>query len=202
VIAAGRANHNARLLRCYNPAVVKSVTPGAGRPRSFKFTVPLVKLAKQSVYILEVPKKISVAVARRGPVPIVATLNNTVEVQVSMVPMGGGRHWLQLNARIRQELGIEPGDRVRVVLLVPEKVPVLPMPTDLSAALQEVDLQETFARFPAGKQNHILLWIEEAAHPQTRERRIALTIEVTFRARERAQERSVGGNLARNRTGR
>jgi hypothetical protein len=178
--------------------MVKKVAPAAARPRNFKFTVPVVKLAKRAVYIVEVPKKISVAVGRRGPVPIVATLNNAVEVQVSLVPMGGGRHWLQLNARTRQELDIEPGDRVRVALTVPRKVPVLPMPTDLSAALREVELQETFARFPAGKQNHILLWIEESAGSETRERRIAMTIEVTFRARER----SAGGNRPRNRTGR
>lgn len=91
---------------------------------------------------------------------------------------------------------------MQAAVLVPEKTPVLPMPTDLSAALKEVDFEETFARFPGGKQNHILLWIEEVARPQTRERRIAMTIEVTFRARERAQERSAGGNRTGNRTGR
>jgi hypothetical protein len=159
--------------------------------RSFKFTVPLVKLEKHPVYILEVPEKVSEAVGRRGPVPIVATLNNKVEIQVSMVPMGGGRHWLQLNARTREELEIEPGDRVRVALVVPEKAPVIPVPGDVGTELREVDLLETFSKFPAGKQNHILLWIEEAVRPETREKRIAMTIEVTFRAREKAHEREM-----------
>jgi len=46
---------------------------------------------------LEIPQEISSAIGRRGPVPIVATLNRDVELQASLVPMGGGRLWLQLN---------------------------------------------------------------------------------------------------------
>jgi hypothetical protein len=39
-------------------------------------------------------------------VPIVAILNKSVEIQASLVPMGGGRRRLQLNARTRGELEI------------------------------------------------------------------------------------------------
>ena len=141
------------------------------------------------MFVLPIPEDVSAAIGRRGPVPIVATLNRTVELQASLVPMGKGRHRLQLNARTREELDIKPGDLVRVVLRVPEKPPVLPMPADLALALGEVDLQQTFATLPSGKQNHILLWIEEAARPQTRAKRIATAVEVTFRVREKAYER-------------
>ena len=142
--------------------------------RRFAFTVPLLKIRRGTcIFVLEIPEGVSSVIGRRGPVPIVATLDQTVEIQASLVPMGGGRHWLQLNARTRGELDIEPGDRVRVVLLVPEKPPTLPLPSDLALALTEVDLQETFAGLPVGKQNHIILWIEEAARPQTREKRVA-----------------------------
>ncbi|HXM44342.1 MAG TPA: YdeI/OmpD-associated family protein [Bryobacteraceae bacterium] len=160
----------------------------------FAFTVPLVKLSQgaSSVYAIEIPADVTAAIGRRGPVPILATLNEAGEIQASLVPMGGGRHRLQLNARTRGELEIEPGDPVRVALVVPEKPPVNPWPSDLARALKEVDLQETFAGFPAGKQNHIVLWIEEAARSQTREKRIAKAIEVTFRARERVFERRSG----------
>jgi hypothetical protein len=44
--------------------------------------------------------------------------------------------------------------------------PVMPPPPDLAGALGEVDLEETFARLPVEKQNHIILWIEEAARPR------------------------------------
>jgi len=141
------------------------------------------------VYVLEIPERVSSAIGRRGPVPIVAILDAAVEIQASLVPMGGGRHWLQLNARTRRELEIEPGDRVRVVLSVPERPPTLPLPSDLVQALREADLQESFSGLPVGKQNHIILWIEEAARPQTRAKRITTAIEVAFRAQERAHDR-------------
>jgi len=165
---------------------------GRTAPPRFAFTVPLVKLGASGacMYVLEIPASVSSAIGRRGPVPILATLNKAVEVQASLVPMGGGRHRLQLNARTRGELEIQPGDRVRVALLVPEKPPAPHIPADLALALREVDLQESFASLPVGKQNHIILWIEEAARPQTREKRVAMAIEVAFRTRERAFERS------------
>ncbi len=159
-------------------------------PHRFVFTVPLVKLGKRApAYVLEIPERVSSAIGRRGPVPILATLNQTVEVQASLVPIGGGRHRLQLNGRTRGELEIEAGDRVRVVLSVPQKPPTLPLPSDLALALRETDLQESFTALPVGKQNHIILWIEEAARPETREKRVAKAVEVIFRARERAYER-------------
>jgi uncharacterized protein DUF1905/bacteriocin resistance YdeI/OmpD-like protein len=163
----------------------------AEHPRRFVFTVPLVKLGKLRafVYALEIPERVSSAIGRRGPVPIVATLGGTVEIQASLVPMGGGRHRLQLNARTRGELEIEPGDRVRVALSVPQKPPVMPLPSELALALREADLEETFSGLPVGKQNHIILWIEEAVRLETREKRVAITIQVAFRAQERAFDR-------------
>ncbi len=141
------------------------------------------------MYLLEIPTGVTKAIGRRGLVPVIATLDDCVELQASLVPMGGGKHRLQLNERIRRELDIEPGDRVHVALQVPEKPPTIPLPPDLAVALRENDLQETFSRFPAGKQNHIILWIEEAAHPHTRQKRIAKTMEVTFRSREHAYDK-------------
>jgi len=141
------------------------------------------------MYLLEIPEDVSAAIGRRGPVPIVATLGDDTEIQASLVPMGGGRHRLQLNARTRGELQIEPGDLVRVVLSVPEKPPAFPLPPDLALALREADLHETFSGLPVGKQNHIILWIEEAVRPETREKRVALATQVAFRARERGYDR-------------
>ena len=160
-------------------------------PAHFVFTVPLVRLqfGGTSKYLLEIPERVSSSIGRRGPVPIVATLNKAVEIQASLVPMGGGRHRLQLNARTREELEIEPGDQVRVTLSVPKKPPRLPLPSDLAVALKEVDFEESFAALPVGKQNHIILWVEEAARPETRAKRVAAVIEMAFRARERAYDR-------------
>ena len=163
---------------------------GRKRLSQFIFVVPLANLGTRSspLYGLEIPERVSTAIGRRGPVPIVATLNRSVEIQASLVPVGGGRHRLQLNARTRAGLQVKSGDRIRVALVVPEKAPRLPVPDDLGQALEEVDLQHTFDSLPVGKQNHIILWIEEAVRQQTRNKRIKTTIQVVFRARERAHE--------------
>jgi uncharacterized protein YdeI (YjbR/CyaY-like superfamily) len=72
---------------------------------------------------------------------------------------------------------------------VAERPPRLPLPSDLAVALKEIDFKESFAALPVGKQNHIILWIEEAARPETCAKRIVTVIEMAFRAREREYDR-------------
>jgi uncharacterized protein YdeI (YjbR/CyaY-like superfamily) len=55
---------------------------------------------------------------------------------------------------------------------------------------KRADLQGSFSGLPAGKQNHIILWIGEAVRPQTREKRVAKAIEVAMGARDRAYDRA------------
>jgi uncharacterized protein YdeI (YjbR/CyaY-like superfamily) len=69
---------------------------------------------------------------------------------------------------------------------------------DTSIRRGQTDFQERRQQRPSplhlhrssvGKQNHIILWIEEAARPQTREKRVATAVQVAFRAREKAYDR-------------
>ena len=69
----------------------------AAKPRRFVFTTALVKRQDRRVYIFDVPEHVSQAVGRRGPIPAIATYGKEVEVHQRLVPMGGGRHWLQLS---------------------------------------------------------------------------------------------------------
>jgi len=55
--------------------------------------------------------------------------------------------------------------------------------------LREAGLQDSFASLSVGKQNHIILWIEESARERTREKRLATAIEIAFRARKHAYDR-------------
>jgi Domain of unknown function (DUF1905)/Bacteriocin-protection, YdeI or OmpD-Associated len=164
---------------------------GQRRRNRFTFTAPLVK-RRQGInkFVLEVPQSISAAIGRRGPVPIIATLRKGVEVQASLVPVGGGRHTLQLNGEVRRELQLELGDSVRVSLVVPDQMPALHVPAELASALREAGLVEAFEALPYGKRGHIIRWIEKTVMPQTLQKRIDLTLQVTFRAAERAFERA------------
>jgi hypothetical protein len=160
----------------------------AAKARTFEFTTRLDH--EKGYYSISIPASVSRAIRKRGPVPVVATVNRAVEVRASIVPCGGGRHRLQLNARARGDAGVVPGDRLAVVLRVDEHPVADPTPADLSRALRDLDLLDTFDRFPVGKRNHILHWIEAAVADRTREKRIDMTVEVAMRAREREHDRA------------
>jgi len=156
--------------------------------RRFKFTTKLEH--EKAYYFISVPVSVSRAIGKRGPVPIVATVNRVAEVRASIVPCGGGRHRLQLNARTREQAEAQPGDRLAVVLRVDENPVADPTPPDLDRALRNHDVLGAFERMPVGKRNHILHWIEEAVADRTREKRIDMTIEVAMRASEKEHDRA------------
>lgn len=157
----------------------------------FTFSTPLLKTPKGTFYWISIPASVSRDIRRRGPVPVISTINEATELRASLVPIGGGRHRLQLNARVRGEAGIEPGDRVKVVLRVDENPQAEPTPPDLVQALRENDAFDAFERFPAGRRSHIVRWIEEAVADRTREKRIAKTVEVALQKVEAQQDRQL-----------
>jgi uncharacterized protein YdeI (YjbR/CyaY-like superfamily) len=59
------------------------------------------------------------------------------------------------------------------------------IPPDLAAALDEAQARAAWESLPAGKREHILAWIDEAAREPTRAKRIALTVEKAEARREK-----------------
>jgi hypothetical protein len=156
--------------------------------RAFQFTARLERV--RTLYGVAIPAAVSRAIGRRGPVPVVAKVNGIATVQASIVPRGGGRHWLRLNARTRADVKAKIGAPLKLVLRVDDHPLAKPTPPDLARALRDLDLVATFERFPVGKRNHIIQWIEDAVADRTREKRIDMTIEVTLRAREKEHDRT------------
>jgi hypothetical protein len=140
---------------------------------------------------------VSREIGRRGPVPVVSTINGATELRASLVPVGDGRHRLQLNARVRSEAGVEAGDRVEVVLRVDENPQAEPTPPDLAQALRENGAIEAFERFPVGRRSHIIHWIDEAVAERTREKRIAKAVEVALQKAEAEQDRALSRSRVR-----
>jgi uncharacterized protein DUF1905/bacteriocin resistance YdeI/OmpD-like protein len=157
----------------------------------FTFSTSLRRTLKGAFYWISIPARVSRDIGRRGPVPVVSTINGTTELRASLVPIGGGRHRLQLNARVRSEAGVELGDRVKVVLRVDENPQADPTPPDLARALRENGASGAFERFPAGRRSHIVRWIEEAVGERTREKRIDKTVEVALHKAEADHDREL-----------
>ncbi|MBM3855956.1 MAG: DUF1905 domain-containing protein, partial [Verrucomicrobia bacterium] len=60
-------------------------------------------------YALPVPEKITRALGTAGPVPVFARVNESAPFLVSLFPVGGGRHYLRVKARVRHETKITEG---------------------------------------------------------------------------------------------
>jgi hypothetical protein len=164
------------------------------RPKAYSFTVRLERAARGGFFFVSIPLEVSEAVGKRGNVPVVALVDGVAEVRASMTPAGGGRHRLRLNATARELAGARLGAKVAVELSVDESPTPDAMSPDVAAALRDADVLVHFQEQPVGKQNHILQWIEKSARPETREKRIAKTVEYALGAKERAEDRRARGS--------
>jgi hypothetical protein len=140
-------------------------------------------------YYVSIPVDVSQAIGRRGIVPVVASVNGVAEVHASMVPCGGGRHRLRLNAATRDAADAKLGGRLSVRLQVDENPVADPVPADLAHALREVDAFEAFRGMPVGRQNHILRWLDAAVKEETRDKRVAQIVEGALAWREDPRDR-------------
>ena len=157
-------------------------TPTAGRQLSFQ--APLEPWAEGMDYCaVSVPPEVTEALGTKGPVLVLARVNESAPFQVSLFPVGGGRHCIRIKAKVRRETGTGVGDVIRVRFTVLDRAEVV-IPDDLVQALEAADLLEAFRSFPPGKQNFTIRRIDEAARPATRARRID---EAVAEARQRRQ---------------
>jgi hypothetical protein len=157
--------------------------------RGFVFSPRLEQVPGGGPYYVSIPAAVSKAIGRRGIVPVVATVNGVAEVRASMVPCGGGRHRLRLNAATRDAADAKLGGRLSVRLWVDENPVGDPVPADLARALRDVDAFDAFRRMPVGRQNHILRWLEAAVKDATREKRLAQIVESALAWREDPRDR-------------
>ena len=155
----------------------------------FAFSPRVEQVPGGGPYYISIPADVSRAIGRRGIVPVVAVVNGVAEVHASMVPCGGGRHRLRLNAATRDAAGATLGGRLSVRLRVDENPVADAVPGDLARALRDMDAFEAFRRMPVGRQNHILRWLETAVKETTREKRVAQIVEGALAWREDPRDR-------------
>jgi Bacteriocin-protection, YdeI or OmpD-Associated/Domain of unknown function (DUF1905) len=168
------------------PFRAESAPPDA---RAFAFSPRLEQMPGGGPYYVSIPAAVSKAIGRRGIVPVVALVNGVAEVHASLVPCGGGRHRLRLNAATRDAVDARLGGRLSLRLRVDENPVADPVPADLARALRDMDAFEAFRRMPVGRQNHILRWLEAAVKEATRERRLAQIVEGALAWREDPRDR-------------
>jgi Domain of unknown function (DUF1905)/Bacteriocin-protection, YdeI or OmpD-Associated len=98
----------------------------------------------------------------------------------SLLPMGGGRFILPINAAMRKGIGKKNGAMLKVQLAVDESAFVFNK--DFMACLaDEPDAQKFFSSLPGSHQRYFSKWIDEAKTLQTRTNRIAEAVSALAR---------------------
>jgi hypothetical protein len=77
------------------------------------FIGPLVR--RGNYYCIEFPRYLSGELQSRARIKVSGTINGG-DYDGSAFPTGDGRHFIMINARMRQELGIDQGEEIVVIL--------------------------------------------------------------------------------------
>ncbi|MFO0761555.1 MAG: YdeI/OmpD-associated family protein [Byssovorax sp.] len=162
--------------------------PAAGQQLSFR--AKLENWAEGMDYCaVSVPASITRALGTTGPVLVMAQVNDSEPFKVSLFPVGGGKHYIRIKAKVRKETATKTGDRVRIQITVLDRANVV-IPDDLLRALRAEGVVGDFESLPPGKQNFIVRRIDDAARPETRDKRIREAVEAAHRRREERLDRS------------
>ena len=162
--------------------------PAAGQELSFQ--AKLENWAEGMDYCaVAVPAKITEALGTKGPVLVMARVNDSEPFKVSLFPIGGGQHYLRIKAKVRKETETKTGDRIRVQITVLDRADVT-ISKDLMSALRAEGVTEDFKSLPPGEQNFIVRRIDDAVKPETRNKRIREAVEAAHRRREKRVDQS------------
>ncbi|MDP9033944.1 MAG: YdeI/OmpD-associated family protein [Myxococcota bacterium] len=118
-----------------------------------------------------VPAKITEALGTRSAVLVMATVNDSKPFKVSLFPVGGGKHYIRIKAKVRKETGTKIGDGVRIRFTVLDREDVT-YPADLVSALRVAAITSAFNALTPGRRNFLIRRIDEAVKPETRRKRV------------------------------
>src|SRR5262245_60060746 len=126
---------------------------------------------------IPVPAGITKALGTTAAVLVMARVNNSEPFKVSLFPAGGGKHYIRVRKKVRMEAKLKEGDRVKVRILVLDREADATIPKDLEKALRAEGVLDDFKAITPGARNYILRRIDNAAKPETREKRIQEAVE-------------------------
>jgi hypothetical protein len=141
-----------------------------------------------TLYSVDIPARVSRAIGVRGNVSVLASANGGAPFHATLVPRGGGLHRLHVNHEARS--GARAG-RLTIELRVEDRERNVVIPDDLDAALREEGVLAAWQSLPAGKREHILRWIDVAAHEETRAKRVVRAVEEALARHERNVDRGL-----------
>jgi hypothetical protein len=139
-----------------------------------QFVATLVEVDGGGAFV-EVPPEVVAALGGGGRIKVRARFDG-IDYRGSVVTMGDAKVLGVLKA-IRKQLAKAPGDQLTVELARDDEERRVDVPDDLASALVHAGEREAFDRLSFSHRREYVAWIDEAKKPETRARRIALTVE-------------------------
>jgi len=125
---------------------------------------------------IRIPFDVQEAFGRKGRVPVKCTIDG-YPYRGSIFPYGG-IYYIGIVKKIRDAIGKTYGDTVSVAMEVDEEPRAVEVPDDLVRALVGNDVaKKAFDKLSYSHKREYVEWIEAAKKEETRQRRIAKTIE-------------------------
>ncbi|HCE57676.1 MAG TPA: hypothetical protein DER09_07635 [Prolixibacteraceae bacterium] len=105
----------------------------------------------------------------RKAIPVIVQIDNKFSGELSLLPCGNGKHWLNLNRQIRLTIGKSEGDTVFITLqknLTPTKPEI---PEYLQWLLEDdLKMQKAFAKMPLSTRKFWIGYIEETKNEEVK----------------------------------
>ncbi len=111
-----------------------------------------------------------------GKTPPVRVTVNGVTV-AGRIARRGGQNLICFSRAAREQLGVEPGQPIRLTIELDDQPRDVEVPDDLAAALDaEPAARAAFDALAFTHRKEYVRWVEEAKKPETRERRVRETV--------------------------
>ena len=144
-----------------------------------------IQAANQGGAYIEFPYDTEKLFGTKGRVKVKATFDGE-PYQGSLVKMSSERHILGILKAIREKIGKQSGDTVKVELELDETPRVVEIPEDFLVALNAITASKNFFEsLSYSHQRKYVRWITEAKREETRQRRITQAIEMLANAKTR-----------------
>jgi hypothetical protein len=127
--------------------------------------------------VLRLPEKASAKLPSRGQVAVQGMINGH-EFQTVVEPDGSAGHWIRIDAKLRRAAALSAGDTATLEIEPRKDWPEPSVPEDLAKALAAAPqkIQDLWKDITPMARWEWVRWVNATANPDTRKRRVEVTI--------------------------
>ena len=152
-------------------AEIFNSSPTMTHPKQFKYEGELFR-GPNGAYYIDFPFDVFAEFGTRKQTPVKVWFEGHYE-RKSLLPKGGGKHWLTVSASVRHVIGKSDGDKVTVVVEQDTDPRTVDLPEDVQWLFDnEPDMKARFEKQGYSNQKFFTGWIVSASDPDSRVNRI------------------------------